>query len=119
VEERQEGGVRLPPQFSIQRRCALTYMNASSGRNLSRAVKRRGNATLVAAESCGALHNCQRHALFVRTNATSVLGVSDPSRIGRGAKKGAAKWGSLTPTASDGGRAAAVAAPWGGTERRH
>jgi hypothetical protein len=30
VEERQEGGDRLPPQFRIQSECALTYMNASS-----------------------------------------------------------------------------------------
>ena len=35
VEERQEDGDRLPPQFRIQSECALTYMNARSGQNLS------------------------------------------------------------------------------------
>jgi hypothetical protein len=35
VDERQEGGDRRPPQFRIQSGCALTYMNASSGRNLT------------------------------------------------------------------------------------
>ena len=41
VDEKQEGGDRRPPQFRIQSGCALTYMNASSGQNLSGTVKRR------------------------------------------------------------------------------
>ena len=44
-------------------------------------------ANFVSAESCGALDNCQRHALFVRTNVTSALGVSDPLELDHGAKK--------------------------------
>jgi hypothetical protein len=35
VEERQEGGDRLPPQFRIQSRCALTIKNARFRLNLT------------------------------------------------------------------------------------
>ena len=54
-------------------------------------------ANQVAAESCGALDNCQRHAVFVRTNETSVLGVSEHLQLDHGAKKGGWQRGSLTP----------------------
>ena len=50
-----------------------------------------------------------------RMIVTCMWGVSDPLRAGRGAKKGAAKWGSLTPRLSL--WSAATAAPTG--DRRH
>jgi hypothetical protein len=52
---------------------------------------------MVATESCGAPDDCERHALFVRTNETSVLGVRDPLQLDHGAKKGGWQRGSLTP----------------------
>jgi hypothetical protein len=55
------------------------------------------NAGCVMAEPCGALDSCQGHARFVRTNVTWVFGRERPLRLDHGAKKGAAKWGSLTP----------------------
>lgn len=49
---------------------------------------------------------------FDRTNETRKWGVSDPLGAGLGAKKGAAKWGSLTPHSPPTAVAtAAVAAP--------
>jgi hypothetical protein len=45
----------------------------------------------------GALDSVIGMALARRTIATCMRDVSDPLRAGRGAKKGAAKWGSLTP----------------------
>jgi hypothetical protein len=97
MAERLEVGDRRLPQFRIQNGCALTYMNASSGRNLSGDCEASKNANQVVAESCGALRNCQRHALFVRTNETSAKGVSDPLRLNHRAKKGGWQRGSLTP----------------------
>jgi hypothetical protein len=53
-----------------------------------------------------------------RTIVTCMWGVSDPLRAGRGAKKGAAKWGSLTPRWSSGGSDSDPESVTGGTERR-
>ena len=63
----------------------------------------------------GALDSGIGMALSGRTIATCMWGVSDPLRAGRGAKKGAARWGSLTPRLSL--CAAATVAPTG--DRRH
>jgi hypothetical protein len=81
----------------IQSECALTYMNASSGQNLSAVRTAQVNAGAHAVESCGALDRCQGQVRSLRTNVTCVWGVSDPLQLGCGAKKGAWQAGSLTP----------------------
>jgi hypothetical protein len=49
---------------------------------------------------------------------TCMWGVSDPLRARRGAKKGAAKWGSLAPVVSLLGCDSGADSDTGGTERR-
>jgi hypothetical protein len=87
------GGERRPPQSRIQSECALNLQNAVSGQILT-AVEigtvRLNRTALPSAHDTG-------DALFRRTSETCKRGVSDPLWTGRGAKKGAAKWGSLTP----------------------
>jgi hypothetical protein len=77
----------------IQSECALTLINAGSRRNLTGALIRTVRPKYAAARST----NYSGCIQFNRTNVTRKWGVSDPLRTGRGAKKGAAKWGSLTP----------------------
>jgi hypothetical protein len=72
-------------------------MNAASGRNLSGVFTLDGNDVGPAGDNGGALGDVADTARFCRTTMTSIWGVSDPPRRGGGVKKGAAKWGSLTP----------------------
>jgi hypothetical protein len=65
-----------------------------------------------------ALSDPKDRARFGRTNVKCIGGVSDPWRAGRGAKKGAANWGSLTPRLSLCSAATTVPTETGGTERR-
>jgi hypothetical protein len=50
-----------------------------------------------ALDTCAAFGGVAGIAPSRRMIVTCIWGVSDPMRAGRGAKKGAAKWGSLTP----------------------
>jgi hypothetical protein len=77
MEERQEAAITAAA-VRIQSGCALTYMNASSGQNLSAVRTVQVNAGARAVESCGALDGCQGPARCLRTNVTCVWGVSDP-----------------------------------------
>jgi hypothetical protein len=105
----------MPSQTEIQCECAFTYMNARSRQNLSDAATAAMNRARSGRRKGGALDNGIGMALSRRTTVTCMGGVSDPLRAGRGAKKGAARWGSLTPRLSL--CSAATAAPAG--DRRH
>ena len=72
-------------------------MNAVSGKNLSSDVPADEVHVGVTHDTGGALGDVSDEALFCRMTATCIWGVSDPLGTGLGAKKGAAKWGSLTP----------------------
>jgi hypothetical protein len=99
LEERQEATTVGRPSQDSERARAHLYERkfpAKPVNDCAVAV----NAGLVASESCGALDICPGHALFVRTNATLVLGVSDPLQLDHGAKKGGWQRGSLTPRLS-------------------
>jgi hypothetical protein len=72
-------------------------MNAFFRKNLTEALAGDANDEDTALDPCGAFGGVIGIGLSRRTNVTRTSGVSDPRRAGRGAKKGAAKWGSLTP----------------------
>jgi len=85
----------VPSQMEI--RCAFTYMNAVFRKNLTEALAINANDEDTALGTGGAFDGVTGIALSRRTIVTCTWGVSDPRRAGPGAKKGAAKWGSLTP----------------------
>jgi hypothetical protein len=88
----------VPPRAAIRWKCAFTYMNAVSGKNLTDARARsNANDMRTALDTGGAFGGVIGIAPTHRMIVTCMLGVSDPLMAGRGAKKGAAKWGSLTP----------------------
>ena len=97
VGRQAEGDGVVPSRAEIQCECAFTYMNASSRRNLSGALTAEMNRARNEPGKGGALDSVTGIALSRRMIVTCMLGVSDPLRATRGAKKGAAKWGSLTP----------------------
>lgn len=77
------------------------------------------NAGLVASESCGALDICPGHALFVRTNTTSLLGVSDPPPTGPWGEEGGREKGvAHAPLIADGDADIGPEKDEGGIERR-
>jgi hypothetical protein len=82
---------------AIRQKCAFTYMNATSRRNLSGALTAEMNRARNGPGKGGALDSVTGIALSRRMIVTCMWGVSDPLRAARGAKKGAARWGSLTP----------------------
>jgi hypothetical protein len=82
---------------AIRRKCAFTYMNAVSRKNLTDARAVNANDVRTALNTGAALRGVTGIAPSRRMIVTCMWGVSDPLRAGRGAKKGAAKWGSLTP----------------------
>jgi hypothetical protein len=90
----------MPSQAEIQCECAFTYMNARCRQNLSDAATAGMNRARSRRRKGGGLDSVIAMALSRRTIVTCMWGVSDPLRAGRGAKKGAAKWGSLTPPLS-------------------
>jgi hypothetical protein len=61
-------------------------------------------AGITGVEPRGALDGVTNTALRRRTNVTCIWGVNDPFQLDHGAKKGAAKWGSLTPRLPPTGR---------------
>jgi hypothetical protein len=108
VKDRWEVTAQLPSEAFIQCVCAFTYMNASSRRNLSDAPTTEMNGARNGPDKGSALGGVTGMARSRRMVVTCMWGVSDPLRAARGAKKGAAKWGSLTPPLSL--RSAATAA---------
>jgi hypothetical protein len=103
---------------AIQRKCAFTYMNATSRRNLSGALTAEMNRARNGPRKGGALDSVTGIALSRRMIVTCMWGVSDPLRAARGAKKGAARWGSLTPLGALLGSDSGADCETGGTERR-
>ena len=95
--EQLGGDGAVPSQAEIRCECAFSDMNARSRQNLSEAATARMNRVRSGRGKGGALASVLGMALSRRTTVTGMRGVSDPLRAGRGAKKGAAKWGSLTP----------------------
>jgi hypothetical protein len=93
-------------------------MNAVFRKNLTEALA--GDAMTRTLRSTQAAHSAVSTgiALSRRTNVTRTSGVSDPRRAGRGAKKGAAKWGSPHAPLSAGSAVTAADRRTGGTERR-
>ena len=91
---REAGGRRSTvAAVRIQSDCAPIIKNPRSGQNLTAkkiTTRLRDDAALRSTDDSD-------DAMCSRTNETRKWGVSDPLRTGRGPKKGAAKWGSLTP----------------------
>jgi hypothetical protein len=84
-------------QAAIRWKCAFTYMNAVSRKNLTDARVQLMRQTWAPRSPASAFGGVTDIAPSRRMIVTCMWGVSDPLRAGRGAKKGAAKWGSLTP----------------------
>jgi len=78
VEERQEPAINGRRSQNSER--ALTYMNASSGQNLSDALMANENVTHTRVEPRSALDGVTDTARLRRTNVTCIWGVSDPLR---------------------------------------
>jgi hypothetical protein len=95
VAKQLGGDGAVPSQAEIRCGCAFTYMNAVFRKNLTEALAGDANHDDTALDTGGAFSGVTGIALPRRTNVTRTSGVSDPRRAGRGAKKGAAKWGSL------------------------
>jgi hypothetical protein len=87
----------VPFQAEIRCECAFTCMNAVSRKNLTDAQTESANNVRTALDAGAAFGGVAGIAPSCRMIATCIWGVSDPLRVGRGAKTGAAKWGSLTP----------------------
>ena len=83
--------------MEIRCRCAFTYMNAVFRKNLTETLAGDANDEGTVLDTGGAFSGVTGIAPSRRMIATCMWGVSDPLRAGRGAKKAAAKWGSLTP----------------------
>jgi hypothetical protein len=97
VGEQSGGDGAVPYQAEIRCECAFTCMNAVSRKNLTDARAVVANHVRTALDTGAALGGVIGIAPSRRMIVTRMWGVSDPQRAGRGAKKGAAKWGSLTP----------------------
>jgi len=92
-ERRAEGDDAVPSQVEIRCVCAFTYMNAVFRKNLTEALAGDASDEDTALDPGGAFSGVTGIALSRRTIVTWTSGVSDPLRAGRGAKKGATKWG--------------------------
>ena len=108
----------MPSQAKIRCECAFTYMNAVFRQNLTESMAVDVNDDHATLDASRALCGATGIALSRRTIVTRTFGVSDPLRAGRGAKKGAAKWGSSRPTVDLLGCNNGVDCDTGGTERR-
>jgi hypothetical protein len=83
VEERQEAAINAAA-VRIQCECALTYMNASSGQNLSDVLMANLRVAHTKVERRGALDSVTDTTQLRRTNVTCIWGVSDPRKLGAG-----------------------------------
>ena len=75
-------------RVAIRRKCAFTYMNAVSRKNLTHARTVHANDVRTALDTGGALGGVAGIAPSRRMIVTCMWGVSDPLRAGRGAKEG-------------------------------
>jgi hypothetical protein len=82
--ETVEGDDVVPSQAEIRWKCAFTYMNAVSRKNLTHARAGDANDVDTASDTGGALDDGTDRARFCRTNATCIWGVSDPRKLGAG-----------------------------------
>jgi hypothetical protein len=82
---------------AIRRKCAFTYMNAFSGKNLTDARAVDANDVRTALDAGAGIRRCHRHRAVSPDGRDMHVGRERPPEAGHGAKKGAAKWGSLTP----------------------
>jgi hypothetical protein len=87
----------MPSQAEIRCECAFTYMNAVSRKNLTDARAVDANDVDTASENRRRIRRWQEQSAVLPDDSDIHLGRERPLRAGRGAKKGAAKWGSLTP----------------------
>lgn len=78
---------------AIRWKCAFTYMNAVSRKNLTDARAVNANDLRTALDTGAAFSGVTGIAPSRQMIVTCMWGVSDPLRVGRGAKKGAAKMG--------------------------
>jgi hypothetical protein len=108
----------VPFQAEIRCECAFTCMNAVSRKNLTDVHTESANNVRTALDAGAAFGGVAGIAPSCRMIATCMWGVSDPLRAGRGAKKGAAKWGSLTPRWRSARLRHRRRLETGGTERR-
>lgn len=103
---------------TIRWKCAFTHINALSRKNLTDARAVNANDVSTPLDTGAAFGGITGIAPSRRMIVTCMWGVSDPLRARRGAKKGAAKWGSLTPRWSSSGSDSDAESGTGGTERR-
>lgn len=97
MEERQEAAIIGRRGRHSESECALTYMNAGSGQNLSDVLTTPLNVARTERGIARRTRQRHGHARFLRTDVTFVWGVSDPLQLDHGAKKGGWQVGSLTP----------------------
>ena len=98
---REAGGRRsIPPQFRIQSECALTYMNARSGQNLSAVRTPLWNVGAHVVKSPEHSAMARDRARICRTTATCIWGVSDPLIAAVGPRSGGGRGGRSRPDAS-------------------
>ena len=91
------GGDQRPPQSEIQSECALTYMNASSGQNLSGALMANENVTRARVEHARRTRRCHGQGAASPDERDMHLGRERPPKTGPGTVIGGWQRGSLTP----------------------
>jgi hypothetical protein len=96
VEERQEAAINGRRSQS-QSECALTYMNASSGENLSAVRTVHMNTGAYGVRIMRRTRQRHGHARFFRTTATCIRGRERPPKTCPGTVIGGWQRGSLTP----------------------
>jgi hypothetical protein len=74
----------VPSRAEIRWKCAFTYMNAVSRKNLTDARAVDATDVDTASETGGAYGDDRDRARFCRTTATCIRGVSDPRKLGAG-----------------------------------
>jgi len=95
--------------------CAFTYINAVFRENLTVARAQECEPRAHSARHRRRIRRCHRHRAVSRDDVAMHVGRERPLRAGRGAQKGAAEWGSLTPRCTL--CSVATAAPT--SDRRH
>ncbi len=116
---REAGGRRsMPPQFWIQSECALTYMNARSGQNLSAVRTPLVNVGGHVVESPAHSAMARDRARICRTTATCIWGVSVPLIAAVGPRSGGGRGGRSRPDVSIVVTDSGVDCDTGGRQRR-
>jgi hypothetical protein len=87
----------VPSQAEFRWKCAFTYMNAVSRKNLTDARAVDANDVDTASETGGAFGDGRDRARFLPDDSDIHLGRERPPKTGRGTVIGGWQWGSLTP----------------------